>query len=217
MVDLPVIVVDNTNDNRGYSGGANVGMEKAMKAGAEWVVVMNDDLLLTAKAIEKLTAILKDSKPGIVGPFAGALDARRWSTIVPGTSVDYISGSIFAVHRDIIKTIGYLYDPYFIYYEEVEYCIRTKHAGFPLRKISIPGVTHKESETMGMNSFLQNYYMARNHLLFVVRNAPTTVKLHELLRMPWTLYEHYRDGNVGALTGVRDFALRRFGQYRRPL
>lgn len=212
-----VIVIDNTSDNRGYSGGANIGMEKAIKAGAQWIVVMNDDMSLTKDAIKKFTDILKKSPVAIVGPFAGALDTVRWSTIYPSRTVDYISGSIMAIHRKVIETVGYFYKPYFIYYEEVELCLQAKRAGFPLIYAPLPGIHHKESATMGQGSFYQEYYAARNHLLFVERNAPTSVKLHALLRMPKTLYEHYQNGNVGALTGVRDFALRRFGQYGRKV
>lgn len=42
-----VIVVDNTKNNRGYGGGANVGIEQARKLGAKWFVVMNQDVEMT--------------------------------------------------------------------------------------------------------------------------------------------------------------------------
>lgn len=212
LADWPVVVVDNTDNNRGFSGGANAGIFEAMKAGAQWIVVMNDDMLLTQEAIQKFTDILKKSPAAIVGPFAGALDTVRWSTIYPSRTVDYISGSIMAIHRKVIEAVGYFYAPYFIYYEEVELCLRAKRAGFPLIHIPLAGVSHKESETMGRGSFLQEYYAARNHLLFVSRNAPISVQIHEIIRMPFTLYKYYQDGNVGALTGIKDFALRKFGK-----
>lgn len=208
----PVIIVDNTKNNRGYAGGANLGIRKALDQGARWAVVINDDLKITKEFVQRFTDILKKSLPAIIGPFAGKLDQKRWTTILPTTAMGYISGSIFAVHKDIIDKIGYLYDPYFIYYEEVDFCIRAKRAGFPLRWLPLSGITHKESATMRKGSFLHQYYLSRNHLLFVERQALLRVKLYEYLRLPKTIYEHVYRREWGALLGVFHYFIRRFGQ-----
>lgn len=205
-----VIVIDNTKNNRGYGGGANVGMRRALKQNVQWMVILNQDVVMTKESVQTLTDILKKSQPAIVGPFAGRLDPKRWTTIVPATKMDYISGSVFAIHRDIIERIGYLYEPYFLYYEEVDYCIRAKRVGFPLRWLPIAGISHEESVGLGKGSFLHNYYLARNHLLFVERCAPRQVKLHEFLRLPKTIVEY--TSKPGALLGLFHYFLRRFGK-----
>lgn len=210
LSDWNVIVVDNTKNNRGYGGGANVGMRQALKLGAKWMVVMNQDIEMSKESVRTLTDVLKKSQPAIVGPFAGGLDPKRWTTIVPATKMDYISGSVFAIHRDIIDRIGYFYEPYFLYYEEVDYCIRARRGGFPLRWLPISGITHEESVGLGKGSFLHNYYLARNHLLFVERCAPRQVKLHEFLRLPKTIVEYTL--KPGALLGLFHYFLRRFGK-----
>jgi len=207
-----VIVVNNTTDNRGYAGGANAGIRKALERGAHWIVVMNDDLEITKEFVQQFTDSLKKSPAAIAGPCAGTLDPKRWTATVPATTVEYISGSCFAIHRDVIGKIGYLYEPYFIYYEEVDYCIRAKRSGFPLRWLPIAGITHKESVTMETGSFLQQYYLARNHLLFVQRQAPLHVKLYELFRLPKTLAEHLMRREWGALLGVFHYVIRHFGR-----
>ena len=48
-----VIVVDNTKKNRGYAGGANVGVRKALQQGFEWLVFVNDDVIITKKTLAK--------------------------------------------------------------------------------------------------------------------------------------------------------------------
>lgn len=205
-----VIVVDNTKNNRGYGGGANVGMKQAMRQGAQWFVIMNQDVKMTKESVRAFTDILRKSQPAIVGPFAGQLDPKRWTTIVPAAKMDYISGSVFAIHRDVIDKIGYFFQPYFMYYEEVDYCIRARRGGFPLRWLPISGITHEESVGLGKGSFLHEYYLARNHLLFVERSAPRSVKLREFLRLPKTLIE--RLSNLGALIGLFHYFIRRFGK-----
>ena len=65
----------------------------------------------------KFIKILKDSEPGVIGPEAGTLDHRHWTTVLNSKSglvrddrVLYISGSMMAIHIDVWKaTGGFLY------------------------------------------------------------------------------------------------------------
>jgi GT2 family glycosyltransferase len=208
----PVQIIDNTRHNRGYGGGANEGIRQAVGKGVDWLVVLNQDLRMTRSAVKEFTSILLKSAPAIVGPFAGRLDDKRWTTSVPATKMDYISGSCVAIHRDILEKIGEFYEPYFLYYEEVDFCMRAKRAGFPLRWLPIRDIEHEESVGLGRGSFLHQYYLARNHLLFVERQGPARVKLYEFLRLPKTFFEHIAKREWESLKGIIDYFLRRFGQ-----
>lgn len=183
--EWPTEVVDNTGKNLGYGGGANRGMKVAFDAGAQWVVVCNQDVRFTRKGITQFYAMVQKSKPGIIGPESGELDPKRWTTICPTKGpVDYISGSLMAIHRDVYEATGGFYEPYFMYYEDVDLCVRAKKAGFGLRQGEIAGFGHESHGSQG-----KDCYLARNHLLFVFRNAPIPVKLHEILRLPKTIWE----------------------------
>lgn len=225
-----VVVVDNTPDsekkkyvstdivftseNLGYTGGMNRGMRYCFRRGAEWVVLVNDDLSISPQSASQFAASLKKIHPGVAGPFRGSLDPVRWTSVYPvpsGTSFDYLSGSFMAIHKNVIKKVGYFWEPYFIYYEDVELCQRAKRVGFPLIYIPIDA-THKDTTTIKRGSVDHEYYLARNHLLFVERNAPVKVKIHEFLRLLKTFYGHRRSGNTGAEQGVRDYMVRRFGR-----
>lgn len=226
-----VIVIDNTKKNLGYGGAANKGIRKALKEGAEWAVVMNQDLTISRGGIETFVNTLGKSLPGIAGPFAGSVDRRRWTTILnknvtnffkatpcksQGSGLGeryYISGSLMAVHWDVWQRIGGFYEPYFMYYEDVDYCIRAKKAGFPLMHTPIDGIKHNDHPFLGKGSFLHEYYLARNHLLFVERQAPVRVNIYELFRLPKTLYEHIKRRSTGALMGILYYIFRRFGPY----
>lgn len=212
LKSFPIIVVDNTKKNLGYAGGVTVGIKRALHDGADWVVILNQDLHVDNKAIKKFATILLGSEIGIVGPFGGELDKKRWTTILPSIHVDYISGSCLAIHKNIFGKIEF-YEPYFMYYEDADFCVRARKAGFPVEKIFIKGINHEENTSLGRGSFLHQYYLSRNHLLFVERNAPFFVKLHELFRLPKTIYEHWERRELGALLGIRDYLFRRFGIY----
>lgn len=182
------IVVDNTQHNRGYGGGANVGIRQALDKGAEWIVVCNQDVRLTKEAITHVCVIAKKRDPGIFGPEAGSLDPVRWTTNLPAKgTADYISASCMAIHRKVFETIGYFFEPYFLYYEDVDFCVRAQRARFGLTKISLPGFTHA-----GGAAKQKTHFLARNHLLFVCRQAPWRVKFHELMRLPKTIYDYWR-------------------------
>ena len=229
LVDHQVVVVDNTPDsprkkyvstdivftseNLGYTGGMNRGMEFCFRRGAEWVILVNDDLNLSSGSASQFVAKLKKIPHGVAGPFRGRLDPGRWTSVYPVNSgtFDYLSGSFMAIHKNVIKRVGYFWEPYFIYYEDVELCQRAKRAGFPLVYIPLKA-THVDTTTIQRGSLAHEYYLARNHLLFVERNAPAMVKVHEFLRLLKTFYEHRDRGNPGGEQVVRDYMLRRFGR-----
>ncbi len=199
--------------NLGYGAAANIGIRHAIAHGAEWFVVLNQDVTINRAAVEEFTKQLPKLDPCVAGPFGGGIDPKRWTTILPSERTDYLSGSCIAIHSKVIKKVGYFYEPYFLYYEEADYCVRAKRMGFPLKKLTIEGVTHEESVSLGRGSAAHQYYLARNHFLFVERQAPGDVKLHEALRFPKTFMEHMRRHERGAAIGIRDYFLRRFGPY----
>ena len=184
--EWPTEIVDNTKKNLGYGGAANKGMKIAFDAGAAWAIVCNQDVTLTKEGVAKFVKAFEHGEPGIVGPEVGELDSKRWTTILPARGrVVYISGSMMAIHKDVWEATGGFYKPYFMYYEDVDLCMRAKKAGFGLRKASIEGFYHRSNES----NKLKEYYLARNHLLFVWRLAPVSVKFHEILRLPKTIWE----------------------------
>jgi hypothetical protein len=205
--------VIHTGKNLGYAGGMTKGIDHCLEHGAQWIVVTNDDLEIDKKSINDIAVQLEKTPEGVAGPFTGGLDPIRWSTIYPQIqNPTYISGSCMAIHRNVIKKIGKFYEPYFIYYEDVELSVRAVKAGFALTHLELKGIVHHESTTMNKMTALRSYYHARNHLLFVERNAPVSVKAHELLRLPKTYYEHIQQKDFGGAAGVRDYVLRRFGK-----
>ncbi len=230
LSSYPVIVVNNGNvgqikqknvevvgsgKNTGYAGGANLGMKEGFGRGASWVVICNQDLVATNAGIESFIMGLKTTPAGIAGPCAGGLDQKRMTTIIPSEKADYITGSCIAIHKAVYEKLGNFYEPYFLYYEEVDYCLRTKQAGFSLTHIRVRGITHDDSTTLGNNSLAHQYYLSRNHLLMIRRLALWSVECYEFIRMPLTIFEHIVRKQWGALQGIRDYFLQRFGPKER--
>ena len=67
-IDNRIIVVDNSNDNTGYSGGNNKGIRQALAGGAEAVLLLNDDTKVAKLVLIEMLEALKDKQVGMVAP-----------------------------------------------------------------------------------------------------------------------------------------------------
>lgn len=130
-----------------------------------------------------------------------------------GRKVDFVSGTCILIPRVLLETGLGFFEPYFLYYEDVEFCMRAARIGFPSFIVNNAVVIHDEQSERSQFKPIKNYYLARNHLLFVERNAPFRVKLREVLRLPRTISEHVHKNDSFSLKGIGDYFRRRFGTY----
>ncbi|MEK7166327.1 MAG: glycosyltransferase family 2 protein [Patescibacteria group bacterium] len=177
---------------------------------------------------ESHTVENKDEK--VLWSVGGVLDKKRYTAGLVGlgekdvgqfdqnSKVDFISGTCMLIPRKVFDTGIKFYEPYFLYYEDVEFCRMASLLGFPSYIVPDAKIIHfetSENKHKSLNSLkknrnLKNYYLARNHLLFVERNAPFGVQLRETIRLPKTLLDHFKKGDGEAIEGIKDYFLRRF-------
>lgn len=215
--------------NGGYARGMNRGIELATQEKYKWIVLLNDDCQLSKTGVTQLVEQLQSAQPGVLGPEVGRFDWKRWTTIMNVESkdsrvkskdddkrrVDYVSGSCLIIHSDVITTIGKLNESYVMYYEDAEYGVRAKRAGFPVYHFAIDGYAHPERGVKRTPTPAYLYYLARNHLRFILLHAPFNVKLHEVVRLPKTLYEFWRHNDFTAMWGIFDALVGKMGKYTR--
>ena len=82
----------------------------------------------------------------------------------------YAHGAAMMVKREVIEKAGMMPECYFLYYEELDWSMMIRRAGFDIWYEPACTIYHKESQTTGQNSPLRTYYITRNRLLFVKRN-----------------------------------------------
>jgi GT2 family glycosyltransferase len=121
------------------------------------------------------------------------------------------------IHKDVNAKVQGFYKDFFMYYEDVDYCVQATKSGFSLVPLALPNIHHEDGKTIERGSPLHEYYLARNHLLFVERQAPFIVKFREFIRLPKTLYEHQIFLNAAGKQGVLDFLFLRYGKARKSL
>ncbi|NWG87687.1 MAG: glycosyltransferase family 2 protein [Hydrogenophilaceae bacterium] len=65
---------------------------------------------------------------------------------------DWVSGASMIVRRSVIEKIGLMDDGYFLYYEEVDYCLRAKQAGWEVWYAPQSRVLHLEGAATGIKA-----------------------------------------------------------------
>src|SRR5205085_8082984 len=63
---------------------------------------------------------------------------------------DWVSGACFAVRKEVIDRVGPLDEGYFLYFEEVDYCLRARRAGWSCWYVADARVVHHEGSSTGI-------------------------------------------------------------------
>ena len=189
------------NENLGFAGGCNVGMKYAVKKGDDIIFLLNSDTIIEKDALNILVEVAeKHPKVGLLSPkiyfynrdpenrkiwFGGSkLNSLLGRTVMLGYGkvdrgqydkeklVDFISGCAMVIKAEVFNKIGFFDTDYFNIFEDADYCVRAKNAGYDCIYVPKAVVHHKESMSIGsIYSPLSVYFQIRNRLLFIKKNV----------------------------------------------
>ena len=86
----------------------------------------------------------------------------------------YAHGAAMMVKREAIEKAGLMPECFFLYYEELDWSMMIRRAGYDIWYEPACTIFHKESKSTGQNSPLRTYYITRNRFLFARRNIKMT-------------------------------------------
>jgi len=79
---------------------------------------------------------------------------HRWMVAPPPRDeahpTDWVSGASMIVRREVFDQIGLLDDAYFMYYEEMDFCLRARRAGWPCWYVPDSRVVHLVGQASGV-------------------------------------------------------------------
>lgn len=102
------------------------------------------------------------------------VDKGQYNTVVP---VDFATGCCMYISRAVMQSIGFFDEKYFLYYEDVDYSVRAKRAGYPVLYDPSVHMWHKNAASSDKpGSVLHQYYQTRNRLYFGYKYAPSRTK-----------------------------------------
>lgn len=202
---FPRVELIETQQNLGFAGGNNVGIRRALEAGADYVLLLNND---TEVDEELLNAFLEAAQRH---PDAGAFSGKiyfhadptriwyagaRWNAEATcfdhvgegmidrgavystGGETAYACGCALFVSAPRLREVGLLDEDFFLYFEETDWCYRAKARGYPSFFIPEAKLWHKVSVSFGgEGSPLALYFITRNRLLWASRHAPMRTRL----------------------------------------
>ncbi len=187
-----------SNKNEGYAGGNNLGIEKALAAGADYIFVLNNDTLVEAGCLQPLVeAVERDMAIGIAScPIFNthrdyAVDVGYRMSLYTGmpaqwrngampretTEVHAVCGAAMFLRAATIRRIG-AFDPrFFLVCEDTDICFRARKAGFKTCFVPGPGIQHLESYTTGQYRPKSLYCGIRNRAWFIRRYGNAAQRL----------------------------------------
>jgi len=181
-------------DNLGFAGGMNAGIAQLLAEGCDRVLLLNNDAVLEPGCLSLLVAALEDPSVGAVGPLilraddgrvesrGLRVDLRQGQVRLEGAgtaadegapaSVDALSGAVLMTTATAFGRVGPLDPEYFFSFEDVDWCVRARRAGFELLVVPAARARHVGSLTIGRRSPGRLYFAARNHLRCAEKLVP---------------------------------------------
>ena len=156
--------------NKGFGGGVNCGLRFAVQNGYDYAVLLNNDLFVSDASVFSDCVEVCRSNPqiGCVGVEHRRSDGSReslgggvvypllgWGRLEKRNSQfyrkkrGYIMGSFFFLPVSAVRSVGLFDERFFIYFEEADYCLRLKLAGYAFKTILNKHVLHAGSATYG--------------------------------------------------------------------
>lgn len=198
---FPWVKIIHLQENRGYAGNNNIGVQAALELEADWVFVLNEDTIVAPDCLNRLMCVAEsDPKIGIVGPLvyhhseptviqtAGGWLGRSWESKHYGQDeedcgqyreprdVEWISGCGIVVRRDVIEEVGAIDERFFYYWEETEWCLRARRAAWRILNVPQAKIWHKGVQRNHRPQPTVTYYNTRNRLLTLSKmDAPLKV------------------------------------------
>ncbi len=179
-------------ENAGFPRACNLGARHPLAAGADFLWFLNNDTVAPPDTASKLVATaLANPKIGITGAVLfyahnptqiqawGGGQISSWSAynrhylapnaLGPGSYITFASALI---HRDCFDQLGGLFEGVFMYFEDADFCLRARRAGWQLAVAPDTAILHKEGGTVKARTALLERIVTISGLTFLRRHAP---------------------------------------------
>lgn len=188
------ITLIKSDYNNGFAAGNNIGIKYALDNNAEYVLLLNNDTIDTTDALYMLQKkIESDPDVGAISSRIMYYDNKElinfnggsinWfkGTVVMNNNkkkyienqsdyfyCEYLIGCCMLIRTSIFNKTDLLPEEYFMYYEDVDFCVKIINSGYKLAVYEKPYIYHKTSSSSGgEGSPFAIEWNTRNRLLFM--------------------------------------------------
>lgn len=213
-------------NNCGYSAAVNAGVAAAR---GERILLLNGDVVLDRDTLLRVAACTDRAavigfaqrnesgtpqltwgrRPGWLSEWRRRRRERRFRAgqgRLPdhALSVDWVSGSCMLFSREAFDHVGPWDERYFLYFEDIDWCLRARAAGLAVRLEPEPVVTHLHGYSTGREpDRSQRHYRESQLLFWYTHKGPAACRL-----LRWYLFTRYRLWPAGADAGLAELVRR---------
>lgn len=233
--DIERCTLIETGTNLGFSGGNNVGIRVALDRKCDYILLLNNDTIVTPDFLEPLVVcanihdnvgivtgkIMYNFDPELVWYAGGEISFaggyvdhygynKKYKDLVDDNEkkISFATGCLWLIPVEVIKEIGMLSEEYFLYSEDVDYCCRIMEKNFEIWYTPKSIIYHKVSASSGNKSAITQYYSVRNDYYVFSKYAPSNIKRKALMKLTKRKIESIIRGDISLkwyLKGVKDF------------
>jgi GT2 family glycosyltransferase len=194
----PCIELVALPENRGFTGGCNAGLRRALACGADYIFLLNNDTVVDRTAISRLVRELEDrTDAGAATPlilFPGKERNVQFYTSVikrdramhyrypmkpipvasrewPTVETEFAPACALMFRTAALREVGIFDEGFGTNWEDYDLCLRFTDAGWRLLSIGQAEVVHVGGATTGVTSPYITYYHVRNRLVCLMRHS----------------------------------------------
>ena len=178
-------------ENLGGSGGFNTGLREVLQRDYEYIMLMDNDIIVDEHAVEELLLFLQTHDDvGMVGSkvyymdepekiwgYGGNIDFTNYcqkdcfKNMKDGSEIpeinycDYVPACSLMVRTEAVRRVGIMPEDNFIYWDDMEWGYRFVKNGYKVAAYGRSIIWHKAGGRNATNTFI-HYYMQRNRIHF---------------------------------------------------
>lgn len=196
----PQVKLFANEENLGFTGGNNQGIRYGLENGADYILLLNNDTVVDRQCISELVRVAENNpavaavgpkiylyrEPDRIWSAGGIVDFREnvgqmrgYGRIDRGQfdelpEVDFISGCAVMVPREVVKVVGLLSEEFYpIYYEDTDWGMRIRAAGYVNLVVPSAKIWHKASMSMGGDYNPTSKYLMGHHAVVFMKKYAT--------------------------------------------
>ncbi len=190
---FPSVTLLGMAKNLGFGKAANVGIKYALDHNAWAILLLNNDTQVKSNTYKQIANFMAASpEVGIVSPkvFLANNPQHLWAVggvyrehnaINIGSNeydagqfdaaeLDYVYGCAMLLRSSMLRDIGAFDERFFMYYEDIDLCLRARDAGYAVKLVPNARVLHQSSLSTNDNPARKIFYESRSRILFYAKH-----------------------------------------------
>lgn len=202
------VIVLKSKENHGFAGGNNIGIKYALENGADYILLLNNDTEVEVNFLSNMLKTAEENENiGLVGCKIKYYNNKKllwyaggeidWFKFIGSNTgiknydnkmidkkkeITFVTGCCMLIKREVVEKVGMLPDEYFMYFEDVDFCVRVKEAGYKIIYEPTAVIYHKVGLSGGgEESPFSIKWCTRNRIYFMNKYKHKVSKINFIL------------------------------------